>query len=129
MCSCQRNKLRIIGKRDADSLQLLVFFAEDVQVDGSPDAGPLAADDDDCGGVDSQENPCSASAVPRVFDRLTDPLVAHLDLATELFQTHHSATHQTDGRVLRDVAAEVAFAFVVELERERRNWGQVTVSR
>ena len=118
MCSCQRNKLRIIGKRDADLLQLLVFFAEDVQVDGSPDAGPLAANDDDGGRVDGQEDAGASSAVPGVLDGLADALISHLHFATELLQADHRAAHEADGRVLRDVAAVVALALVVELERK-----------
>jgi len=42
---------KMIEKDAGNSLQFPVLLPKDVEVDGSPEAGPLATDDDDGGGV------------------------------------------------------------------------------
>jgi len=49
------------------SLEFSVFLSEHVEVDGTPEASSLPPDDHDGGGVDWQEDPGAAAAVPRVF--------------------------------------------------------------
>ena len=58
----------LFGKRLSRDhvLEFLVFLAEHVQVDGAPDARPLAADHDDRGGIHGEEDPGAATAVRRV---------------------------------------------------------------
>ena len=47
-------------------LEFLVFLAEHVQVDGAPDARPLAANHNDRGGIHGEEDSGAPSAVRRV---------------------------------------------------------------
>ncbi len=48
-------------------LEFSVFLSEHVEVDWTPEASSLSPDDHDGGGVDWQEDPGAAAAVPRVF--------------------------------------------------------------
>ena len=97
------------------SLQLPVLLPESIQVDGAPDAGPLAADDDDGGAVDGEEGRGAGPAVDAVPHRLVHVLPGG-GLAAGLPQAHHHAAQQADRRVLRHAPAHAALALVVELK-------------
>ena len=100
---------------DCYLLQLPVFLPESIQVDGAPDAGPLAADDDDGGAVDGEEGRGAGPAVDAVPHRLVHVLPGG-GLAAGLPQAHHHAAQQADRRVLRHAPAHAALALVVELK-------------
>ena len=100
-------------------LQLSVLLPEGVQVDGAPDAGPLAPDDDDGGGVDGEEGGGPGPAVDAVSDGLVAGLPAG-GAAAGLPQADHHPAQQADGRVLGDVLADRTLSLVVELRRITR---------
>ena len=97
-------------------LQLPVLLPESVQVDGAPDAGPLAADDDDGGGVDGEEGCGAGPAVDAVSDCLVHGLPTR-GATAGLPQADHHPAQQADGRVLRDVLTHRALSLVVELKQ------------
>ena len=62
-------------------LEFLVLLAEHVEVDGAPDARPLAANHDDRGGIHGEEDPGAAAAVRRVANGFSNGC----DKETELY--------------------------------------------
>ena len=102
---------------DCYLLQLPVFLPESIQVDGAPDAGPLAADDDDGGAVDGEEGRGAGPTVNAVSDGLVHRLPAG-GPAAGLPQADHHPAQQADGRVLRDVLTHRALSLVVELKQK-----------
>ena len=97
-------------------LKLPVLLSEGVKVDGAPDAGPLAPDHHDGGGVDRQEGRGARPAVDAVADCLVHGLPTG-GPAARLPQTDHHPTQQADGRVLRDLVTHRALSLVVELKQ------------
>lgn len=53
------------------AFEFSVLFAEDIKIDGSPEASSLAANDDDRRRVDGEEDAGSATAVPTVLHGFT----------------------------------------------------------
>ena len=52
-------------------LEFSILLPEDVEVDGAPEAGALASDDNDGRRVDRKEDARATAAVPRVFHSFT----------------------------------------------------------
>ena len=96
-------------------LELPVLLSEGVKVDGAPDAGPLAPDHHDGGGVDRQEGRGPRPAVDAVADCLVHGLPTG-GPAARLPQTDHQPAQQTDGRVLGHLSAHAALPLVVKLK-------------
>ena len=65
-------------------LEFLVLLAEHVEVDGAPDAGPLAANHDDRGGIHGEEDPGAASAVRRVPNGFSNGCEKETELYDEM---------------------------------------------
>ena len=96
-------------------LELPVLLPESVQVNGAPDAGSLAPDDDDGGGVDGEEGGGAGPAVDAVSDGLVAGLPAG-GAAAGLPQADHQPAQQTDSRVLGHLSAHAALPLVVKLK-------------
>ena len=108
-------RTRISSQISQFLLQLPVLLPEGVQVNGAPDAGSLAPDDDDGGGVDGEEGRGAGPAVDAVSDGLVHGLPTGGPTAG-LPQADHHPAQQADGRVLRDVLTHRALSLVVELK-------------
>ena len=105
-------------------LELPVLLPESVQVNGAPDAGSLAPDDDDGGGVDGEEGGGAGATVNAVSDGLVHGLPTGGPTAGLSQADHHSA-QQADGRVLRDVLTHRALSLVVELKYNKLSWSLI----
>ena len=96
-------------------LELAIFFAESVQIYGSPKTSSLAANHYDGRAVDGQEDGRTGAAL----DRMLDSFVHVLLFAAVLAQAHQSAAHQTQAGLLGHRIAVPARFVMVILKRRR----------